>query len=393
MYNNGILNNIKMIIMNNIRNVVLVNQSTGYLMIDIVNAYTESYENVVLIAGTVKTLERKLFSHVKVSRIISYNRKSTLTRLATWLIATLQIWMLILIKYRDYHVIYVTNPPLSYFVSLFLKNTYSIIVYDIYPDALKNIKIENLNVIFKIWSWINRKIFKNACCIYTLSSGMKKLLLNYCEKEKIKVIPNWSGSTQLKPINKWNNPFVNSYNLMDKFVVMYSGNIGRTHNVEIMMELAIRLRAELDINFFIIGEGFKKNDLMKIANEYNLKSCHFLTWQPSNKICYSLAAADISIVTLTEDAANISVPSKTYNLLAIGSPLLCIAPERSEIGRLVKNTNCGMCFMKEQIDEMVAYILKLKNNKEYKEQLSYNALVASNDYTYKNAHLYVTKQC
>lgn len=123
-------------------------------------------------------------------------------RTLTWFAATLQIFFLLLWKYRHHRVIYVTNPPMSYFPSLILKRQYSVIVYDVYPDALSNVGIYQDFWIYKVWVKINRRIYSNADKIYTLSSGMAALLLKYCDKDKIVVIPNWMGMDSLSRIEK-----------------------------------------------------------------------------------------------------------------------------------------------------------------------------------------------
>lgn len=369
--------------------IILVNQTTGYLMVDVVNAYRDVYDEVALIAGSIDEFDRKLNSSVSISKIIKYNRKNIFFRTITWIISTVQIYFLLLSRYRSYHVVYVTNPPLSYFSSLVLKNTYSIIVYDVYPDALLNLGISRSNFIFRQWEKINKKVFSRALRVYTLSGGMMKLLTRYCDEAKIQVIPNWSASEHLSPISKDENPFIEENALEDKFVILYSGNIGYTHNVETIIEIAKRIKNVPGICILIIGEGLKKQELMRIVEKENLSLCRFLTWLSSDRLLYSLNAADVSIVTLTEETAFVSVPSKTYNLLSVGSPLLCIAPLGSEIDNIVKENKCGMCFNKNDVDDMVAYIMKLKNDVEYRKKLSQNSREASLEYTYKNAKLYV----
>lgn len=370
--------------------ILLINQSTGYLMIDIVNAYAKEYSSVVLLAGSCDVLGRTLNKSVKLHKIVKYTRTSLGMRIMTWLLATVQIFFLLFCKYRDYRIVYVTNPPMSYFPSLMLKHQYSIIVYDVYPDALNNIGINEGAWIYKVWTKINRRIYRNADTIYTLSNGMAALLLKYCDRDKIKVIPNWMGMDSISRIEKKENPFVLKHNLLNKFVVMYSGNIGYTHNVESIIEIAESLKENEDIAFFIIGEGLKKSELMSWVKEKELRNCCFLSWQPSKDLKYSLSAADISIITLTDETALASVPSKTYNLLAVGSPLLCIAPEESELARLLKEHCCGRCFTKERVTEMVDFVQALKSDYNLWKTYSDNSLKASLNYTYKNAEQYVS---
>lgn len=368
--------------------VIIVNQSTGYLMVDVVNAYSQEYDEVVLLAGKVEEHSRILSSKVFLYNIKTYNKKNIFYRIVTWLISFFQSFFYILFHGKGAMVVYVTNPPLSYFSSLFLKNKFIIVEYDIYPDALKNIGIRDNSLIFKLWTKINRKVFKKANCIITLSNGMANLLSKYVNNSKIKVIPNW-GSITMNPVSKVDNPFIKEHHLESKFVVMYSGNIGYTHHVETIVELASLLRNEPDIHFMIIGDGGKKADLIKLAETQGLINCTFLDWLPADKIVYSLSSADLSVVTLTDDTAFVSVPSKTYNILSVGSPMLCVAPEKSEIGQLVKKERCGKCYDKSHVEEMVNFILQLKSDKKYYTEMTKNALKASTHYTFANAREYV----
>jgi hypothetical protein len=105
---------------------------------------------------------------------------------------------------------------------------------------------------------------------------------------------------------------------------------------------------------------------------------------------YSLSAADISIVTLTEKAASVSVPSKVYNLLSIGSPILCIAPQEAEIARITNKYKCGKCFSKEKVNEMIEFIKLLKREPAIKHSYSENSYQASFDFTWHNAKYYVS---
>lgn len=369
--------------------IVLVNQSTSYLMIDIANAYAEKYEEVVLFAGCIKEFERPLSKKIKIEQIKPYNKSSLYLRVWSWLVAFIQIVYRIKRYYKDSYVVYVTNPPMSYWTALFTKNRYSIIEYDIYPDALKNVGISESNPISKIWSLINRKLFNKADYIYALSDGMKRLLSKYVDKNKVKIIYNWSSSSDLRPIAKSDNPFVLEHHLQNKFVVMYSGNIGYTHNVELIIELAIRFKDDNSIHFVIIGNGEKKQDLLKLAETNGLQNCTFLDWQPADRIKYSLAAADLSVVTLTEETALVSVPSKTYNILAVGSPLLCIAPKNSEIAKLVQEENCGAVFEKTELKMMSLFLERLKENGISYKEMSKNAQRASEKYTLENAKSYL----
>ena len=126
-----------------------------------------------------------------------------------------------------------------------------------------------------------------------------------------------------------------------------------------------------------------------MSRNYGLKNCTFLDWQPVDMLQYSLASADLGVITLNDETAKVSVPSKTYNLLAVGAPLLCIVPEDSELANIVTKYQNGACFLPDQIDEIAAFIQELASDKEKKEELVNHSLAASRNYTYANAKLYV----
>lgn len=251
------------------KRIILINQSSGYLSIDIANVYAEQYDKVVLLAGKISKVERKISDKVIIDKLVQYNKSSTLKRVYTWIVSFIQILFKLLFKYRKYEVVYVTNPPISYLASLFVNNPFSIIVFDTYPDALHNIGIKEDHWLYKIWSRWNRKIFKKAKKIYTLSEGMAEQLTHYVERKNIKVVPLWPASESFKPIEKNNNPFVLEHNLQEKFIVMYSGNMGFTHSVETIIEVANLLKDNNTIHFLLIGDGMKKTNLLSWLKSIN----------------------------------------------------------------------------------------------------------------------------
>lgn len=373
------------------KNLVVVNQSVGYLTIDTVNAYTSLYDNVVLIAGRVEKSERQLKESVKVERIIAYNKTSVIKRISTWIIAFIQIFFLLCYKYRKYEVVYVTNPPISYLASLVLKRPFSIVIYDTYPDALRNIGIRQGHWLYELWSKWNCKLFNKAKCVFTLSEGMAQQISNYVDRSRIKVVPLWPASDSFAPIKKKDNPFVLKHSLEDKFVVLYSGNMGYTHNVDTLVEVAEILCDKENIHFLFIGDGKKKQDIISSVEDKRLVNCSFLDWQPFDVLPYSLASADLGVVTLNDETALTSVPSKTFNLLAVGAPLLCIAPENSEIARIVSKYYNGLVCPATNPMKIAEFVLQMASDKDLYKQMSFSSLQAVKEYTKKNAYLYLNK--
>lgn len=369
--------------------VVIINQDSGYLITDIANEYAKTYDEVVLMCGRLVPHERCLDSSIKIDKICSYQRESMLKRFVSWIRASFQIFHKLKRHYKEYEVVYVTNPPLACFCSLFLKNKFKIIEFDVYPDALKSLGISSKNIIYRIWAKQKANLYKKVDRVYTLSEGMKDIVSKYVDAEKIKYVPLWSASDKLSPIDKSENVFIKKNGLENKFIVMYSGNVGHTHNVECLIEAARQIRDNNDILFLIIGEGKKKEELVSIANQEELKNVVFLPFQDVEMLPYSLSSADIGVISLDETVSKASVPSKTFNLLAVGAPILAIANKDTEISRLIQKYNCGKVVEKSDIKGMVDYITKLSSDTQKRKELQVNSQKASMDFSVANAKMYL----
>ena len=326
------------------RSIVLVNQSSGYLTVDIANAFAAAYERVTLVAGDLRENGRPLDPRVRVRRIAAYDRRSKTRRLLTWLRGTLGILWILLVRERRGEVLYFTNPPMAYLLAGVMRRPFSVVVYDIYPEALASVGIRTGNPLYRWWAARNRRLFRRARCVFTLSESMRVLLERYAAPEKIRVVHNWAALETRTPLPKTDNPFVREHGLEGRFTVLYSGNIGFTHSVEQLVALAARMSGDDRFRFVIVGEGGRKAALQEQARREGLHNCLFLTWQPAATLPHSLAAADVAVVTLSDGASGVSVPSKTYNLMAAGAPLLCIASPQTELSRLVETYDNGRCF-------------------------------------------------
>lgn len=365
--------------------IVILNQSAGYLQLDLLDAFGSKYANRVIIAGEIRFREKPLDAAIKWHKVIKYNRKTKLTRMATWLICTIQMLRILITKYRQADLLIVSNPPTSILLPLILKNSFSLLIYDVYPDSLyQSGLIIRESWIIKFWGKINRKVFRRANRIFSLTDGMKEALSAYVNLDKIEVTPIWTDNKFLKPLPKDKNSFIRKHNLSEKFIVMYSGNIGYTHPVEIIIDIAKRV-VNPNIQFLIIGEGEKKKMLVEKANKFSLDNITFLPYQPTNELPNSLAAADIALVTLADGSSTLSVPSKTYNLFSVGAAILGISNQSSELSKVLHKNKCGKCFSTNEINAIKDFIEKLAMNQKLLNTYRDNSLKASLQYGIENA--------
>ena len=364
------------------KQIVFVNQSAGYLMIDIIDAFKDEYEERILLTGFLNPRNKILDATVKVEKLIPYDRSSTFKRMFTWVGAFLKILFLIKFKYPKAHLFLVSNPPLTAWVPLFCKNSYDILIYDVYPDALVEFGyFKQDSWIIKKWENINRRMYAKARKISTITSGMKERIAKYVNKNKVNVVPIWTDNSFLKPIPKSENVFLKTHQIEDKFIVMYSGNMGKAHPVEIIIELALQFQNNTEIFFLLIGGGDRYKEMEVLIAKKNLQNIKILPWQDTKTLPFTLSGADLALVTVGNEASNLSIPSKTYNLMSVGTPILCVAPQNSALARLVENEKMGEIFQNSDLQNIVDFIQKSMINFEFLNYYKRNALKASLNYT------------
>lgn len=374
------------------KSVLLANQSTGYLMVDIVNAYVQSgkYDRVELFAGEINIRPSVPDSSVHVIKTVKYDKSSTLKRLLTWVGAFVHLLWVVWRRSKHCHLVLVSNPPLNVFVPLFTRKKFSFIVYDLYPDSLFSQGFVKRNSFLGRW-WMtkNKQIFAKADCVFTLSEDMKKAVAQYVAEDKIKIVYNWAHNEHMRPIDKKENVFLADLKLQDKFIVLYSGNMGMTHDVDMLVDVADRLKENKTIHFLFIGEGAKKPIVEAKVARYRLENCSVLPYQPLEVLFYSMGAADLAVVTTDAKQSGLSVPSKTYTYLATGAALLCLAEENTELARLTRERRIGRCFVSQDLDGIAGYILQMVSDRRLLQEYKDNSRKTSLMYTPENAQQYV----
>ena len=373
------------------RKVVIVNQAVNYLTVDLCNAFSDRFQDVSLITGSIHVQGEELSEAVDITYINKWVERPTWKKALSYIWASLQIYVLLLIRYRRHEVFFVSLPPMAYLLSLALPHRCSMLIWDVYPDVFKITGMKKEHPVYKTWGWLNKKSFDKAYRVFTIGYRMADLLSKYMNPEKISITPLWSIFQGDNKPQRENNPFITDYNLEGKFVVQYSGNIGLTHNVETMVELAELMVEEEDILFQIIGRGPRKPYLKSLVKKKKLPNCQFLPFQSDEMFPYSLSAADLGVVILDKLTSKGSVPSKSYNLMSYGIPSLYIASEESELYDYIQKYNHGKCLDHRSLQEAKKFILELKNNKKIWQEYADNSLKASTNYRRGNADTIANK--
>ena len=363
----------------------MVNQAVNYLTIGICNAYAQKFETVAIITGSIHEQGEKLKESITVSEINKWVERPAWKKLISYLWACVQIYGLLLTRYRKFEVLFVSLPPMAYLMSIILPNKCSMLIWDVYPDVFKIMGMKESHPIYRFWAYLNKIAFKKSHRLFTIGNRMADLLSKYIGKDKILITPIWSIFQSNGRVEKENNPFIEKHALDGKFVVQYSGNIGLTHNVEVMLKLADKMKKYENVLFQIIGRGPRVPHLKSLVKKKGLPNCQFLPFQSDEMFPYSLSAADIGVVILDETTSKGSVPSKSYNLMSYGIPSLYIASEDSELHDYALKYRHAKCVDHDNLDKAVEFILDLINNSERVKEYSLNAIEASKNYRRSNA--------
>jgi colanic acid biosynthesis glycosyl transferase WcaI len=253
----------------------------------------------------------------------------------------------------------------SFFNLLFSKSTETIIV--ISPPLLLGILKKNKRV--KLLYRIEKFIYKKATLVSVISAGMRERIISKnVPEEKVVFFSNWIDTDLIKPLPRQNR-FRQRHGLNNKFIVLYAGNIGVKQSLETILDVAVLLQHLEDVIFLIIGDGTRKESLVKKAAVLNLANVIFLPTQPRELLPDMLCAADISLVIQQAAVTDFMMPSKLVGILASARPVIVSANETSELSKVVKQANCALIVKPEEIGQLKDAILELYRDTKKRRSL------------------------
>lgn len=349
--------------------------STGYLLTKIAECLGTEY-NVKVITGPATNFFHKascpnheVINQVEIFRCngTNFNKDTIWGRFANLLTRSAGIlWKGLLVCQAQDVILVVTNPPLLPFVALIIRGLKGcqlvLLIHDVYPEVLVAAGLcKPSSLIVRIGQVMNRFLYDRATRIITLGRDMTALAEAKLsqERDKIICIPNWADNKIVWPINKTSNPLLEELGLRDKFVLLYAGNMGRTHGIEDLAETAKKTYLKkTEIHFLVIGSGSKKKWLEDYIKKEEIKNVTVIpiSLRPRSEQIVSLTACDVAIVLFVPGMAGVSVPSRMYNHMAAGKPIIAMADECSELARVIKEEKIGWIVSPGDIEGLIRTI-------------------------------------
>ncbi|MEE9167530.1 MAG: glycosyltransferase family 4 protein [Candidatus Neomarinimicrobiota bacterium] len=272
-----------------------------------------------------------------------------------------------LVSRQTYDVIFCTNGSFFTGISSYVSGKFGRIpfiynVQDLYPDVpIRAGQLHNKNAI-TVLRKMERFMYEKAAHIAVIAPSFRKNLLEKgVSREKVSVIPNFVDTAFVRPMKK-KNEFSIRHDLTDKFVVTHAGNLGYAYDLETMLEAALLLAPHENIVFLIIGDGVAKAHLQEKAQTLRLSNVRFLPFQPREYLPLIRACSDVETSLYKPGASSDSMPSKVYEIMASGRPLLMSADEGSDVWNLVTETKSGICIGPGNASELADGVLSLYNN-------------------------------
>lgn len=359
--------------------------ATGQLIEELVHQFRQSDIDVKVFTGqpgyafysaSAPLYEKIGLLQVKRSRSAQFWPKQIRGKAINGVLFTIRAALHLLNNYRRRNLLVITTAPpflpiLGYLNHLLFKVPYVCVLYDLYPDiAIELDVISDRHWLARFWRGMNERVWRNAQGLIVLSPDMKQRIVDHCPEvaNKISVIHSWSDPSWITPVPKNENWFALRYELIQPFTILYSGNMGRCHDMETILETAKLLRDQ-PIQFVCIGNGAKRKILIEKIKEFGLNNFLFLPYQDREVLPYSLTACDLSLVSVSEGVESLVAPSKLYPALSAGRPVTVICPPHSYLNQLIEEAQCGKTFANGDAEGLAAFIQLLMGDRDLAERM------------------------
>jgi colanic acid biosynthesis glycosyl transferase WcaI len=264
-------------------------------------------------------------------------------------------------------VVSLTDPPTLGLTALWTARRagarFVFLCEDIFPEVAALIEDFQSNLVNATLDRVNRYLLSEADAVVALGERMRRRLVEEkgADPRRVHIIHNWADCEAIVPGSK-DNPFSRANGLADRFVVMHSGNVGLSQNLEVLIAAADRLRSKDRLTITVVGDGAKRERLQGLAAERRLDNVRFLPYQPKELLHDSFAAADAFVVSLKAGLEGFIVPSKLYGILAAGRAYVAATDPSCEPAAIAVRDGCGLVAAPGDPDSLAAAIATLHDD-------------------------------
>lgn len=318
-------------------------------------------------------IEKRLNGHLTLHRFSMYSEGTNpVNRAFRYLLVCVKHFLIGVFSKdaRKCDIIFTNSTPpiqgaVAAFVKIFRKIPFVYNLQDIFPDSMVGTGLAKKGgFIWKIGRLIENFTYKHADKIIVISEDFKKnIMAKGVSEEKIVVIYNWVDENAVFDIPREQNKLIKRYGLdKQKFYITYSGNIGLTQNMDMLLDTAKSLSQIEDIHFVVIGEGAYKAQMNKRLKGENIQNVTMLPFQPYEDISHVFSLGDVGLVISKPGVGANSVPSKTWSIMSASRPVLASFDE-NELKTIIEENQCGFFVKAGDKNAFASAIIKLYENK------------------------------
>jgi colanic acid biosynthesis glycosyl transferase WcaI len=319
---------------------------------------------------------------VEVHRLATtrFGRSRLTGRAIDYLSFYLSAWrMLRQLMQRHDIVVAMTDPPLLSLIAMGLVQRRGARLVnwlqDLYPEVATalNVPLLHGSLLRRITALRDRSLKVAAANVVVGRLMADQVAARGVARDRIHVIANWSDDASIVPVAPGDNLLRRQWGLKGKFVVGYSGNLGRAHEFDTVAAAAEQLQSNPDIVFLCIGGGHQMGQLEQRVRERGLSNFQLRDYQDQSVLQLSLAVADVHWVSLRPELEGLIVPSKVYGIAAAGRPILAICASDGEIATLVERHQCGFVVAPGAVKSLVEVIFRLSKDPQLCKRLGRRA--------------------
>jgi len=363
--------------------------STGYYLTSIAENLTDEFAVKVLCgqpnysARKIKAPYHEFRKEVEIFRCLgtTLDKNVIIFRIVNMLTLGASIFFKSLLHLRKGDkILVVTTPPSLPFIaalaSMLRGARYVPLIHDNYIEfAIAVGKLRQESLTCNMLNAANKWLYRHAERIIVCGRDMKELVSSRMPDREIPVdfIPNWAELDLVKPLPRSKNRLLKELGLVEKFIFLYAGNLGRANDLESIVHCAEKLLYNRTFHFIFLGEGAKSDWLKNVVSKRQLSNISVLSPRPRDEQNDFLNACDVALVSLVKGMWGVAVPSKTYNILACGKPILGITEPGSEVSRVVSEDQVGWCVNPNDPEALLETILKIYDEREQLSVLGENA--------------------
>ena len=244
--------------------------------------------------------------------------------------------------------VFLSQPPmiplLGYLLAFLRRQPYFSVVMDVQPQVSIALGLaKETNLLVRVFKYLSVTAWKKATGVVVIGRCMQEKLNQLgVPHENLHFIPNWANEDEIRPIAFEANRLIADRGWINKFVVLYAGNIGVPQYFDDILEVAKRLESEQDLIFAFIGGGARKNEIEEYVINNNLSNIEILPFlQHQYSLSEILSAGHVHFIALRDNIAGLAVPSKAYGVLAAGRPFIYQGSSHGEIAQMISSENIG----------------------------------------------------